>query len=179
MRLSQVTLLLLLSMACASAAKATTLPDACGDDKVKFDVVTQKGKPAPAAPDPDKAQIVFVETMKMTGLCLGCEVTTRVGLDGSWVGANKGASYFTVAVDPGEHHLCADWQSVFGRLKKKVGMAAFTAEAGKVYYYEVKVTRLTVSDEYTNYDLGLTQLSDDEGKYRLKISRLSQFAPHS
>ncbi|MGA2217269.1 MAG: hypothetical protein ABSG51_04235 [Terracidiphilus sp.] len=172
---------LLASMTLAVEAWATTLPDACGNDKVKFDVSTQKDQPAPGAPEPGMAQVVFVETFDQNiGLCIGCKVTTRVGLDGTWVGANKGNSYFALTVAPGEHHVCADWQSLIGKLKQKAGMASFTAEAGRVYYYEVKVKEEEFGggkDSSFEYSLVLTPLSDDEGKYRVKAWELATSTP--
>ena len=60
----------------------------------------------------------------------------RYGVDGAWVGANKGNSYFAVTVDPGVHHLCVSWQSALRQIEEEhVRMAIFTAEAGKVYYF--------------------------------------------
>ena len=65
----------------AQARAKTVLPDACGEDKVKFEVTTQKNQPVPAGPDAGKAQIIFVETVDKinTGQCIACGVVTRVG----------------------------------------------------------------------------------------------------
>ena len=150
-------------------------------------MATQKGQPAPAAPAPGKAQIVFIEEMdNADGKCLHCDATTRFGMDGAWVGANHGNSYFTLAADPGEHHLCVDWQSVFGRLKQKIGLASFTAEPGRVYYFQAKVTVKEISKEYTETvdceaawspntggrttgsKYSILRSEDDTGKYRVK-----------
>ena len=67
-------------------------------------------------------------------------VTTRVGLDGNWVGANHGQSYISFAAEPGEHRVCADWQSSLKGLQKPSGAANLTVEAGKTYYYRSDVT---------------------------------------
>ena len=162
-------------------ARCTTLPDACGDDKTQIDVKTQKNQPVPSAPEEGKAQIIFIEAMDKNLACWSCGTpSSRFGIDGAWVGATKGDSYFTVTVSPGEHHLCADWQSAFGRLKKMVGMADFVAEAGKTYYFEAKVR--IKAHEYgggadasseVDRDLSFTQVGDDEGKYRVKASAQS------
>jgi len=40
--------------------------------------------------------------------------TTRAGVDGEWVGVAEGFSYFIFSVYPGEHHLCASWQTWVG-----------------------------------------------------------------
>ena len=156
-------------------AQATTLPDACGDDKTKFDVSTAKNQPAPAEPAAGKALIVFTESFQQNqGFCIGCKVTTRVGVDGAWVGANRGNSYFTLAVDPGAHHLCVGWQSVFGKLKRQVGLASFTAEPGKVYYFETHVKITSFGEHAGNdYELELAPLNEDEGHYRVKAWELA------
>jgi hypothetical protein len=159
-------------------ARCTTLPDSCGNDKVQFDVKTQKNQPAPAPPQEGKAQIVFIEAMDKNLACWTCgSPTSRYGLDGAWAGATQGNSYFTVDVAPGEHHLCMDWQSAFGRLRQKIGMAEFTAEAGKTYYFEAKVKIKEIGGGNgggdVDRDLNFVQVSDDEGKFRLKASALA------
>ncbi|HEY1767090.1 MAG TPA: hypothetical protein VGG26_05520 [Terracidiphilus sp.] len=154
-------------------SRATTLPDACGGDKIRFDVKTQKNPPALAPPAAGKAQIVFVENFAQNeGFCVDCKVTTRVGVDGAWAGANHGNSYFAYPIDPGEHHLCADWQSNLGSFKKKVGLASLNAEADKVYYYEIKV-RIKRNERTTEQYLDLTPLDPDEGKYLAKIDPMA------
>jgi hypothetical protein len=171
-------MLLCMSLVYVAQARATVLPDSCGDDKVKFDVATKKKQPVPAGPATGKVQIVLIETLDG---CVTCgTATTRFGMDGAWVGANKGSSYFTVEVAPGDHHLCTDWQSDFDFLKQKVGLISFTAEAGKVYYFEAKVAIVTHQDGpgtnsnlVTDRTLALAQLSSDDGKYRVKLSKLS------
>ena len=37
--------------------------------------------------------------------------TVRLGMDGTWTGADNRTSYFVMEVTPGVHHLCASWQS--------------------------------------------------------------------
>jgi hypothetical protein len=88
--------------------------------------------------------------------------------DGGWIGATNGNSYFALTVDPGVHHLCASWQSAFKKIRKNVDLTLFTAEPGKVYYYEAKVT--VTSRESVSF--GISSLNEDEAKYRLTISKL-------
>ncbi len=169
-------MLLCAFLACAGQAQATTLPDACGDDKVKFDFKTEKNQPAPAPPEPGKAQIVFVENEnQMIGPFM--YATVRYGMDGAWVGANKGDSYFTVTVDPGVHHLCASWQSAIHMLKKNIDVAFFTAEPGKVYYFAAQVLVIPTGKNSANYTFGLSQLNEDEGKYRVKAWKRATSKP--
>lgn len=79
--------------------------------------------------------------------------TMRVGVDGNWVGANNGKSYFFFLVDPGEHNLCTEWQSgTFKKSSERVGEAMrLMAEAGKTYYLRLNFgyqrMHLELSDE--------------------------------
>jgi hypothetical protein len=179
MRLKMCALFLGVLLISAAQAGATILPDACGDDRVKFEVKTEKGQPAPPAPPEGKAQIVFVENENhMIGAFM--YATVRFGMDGAWTGANYSNSYFVLNVEPGVHHLCASWQSstVF---KKMIDVASFTAEPGKVYYFaaDVMVTGTgSGKEESNNYDFHLSQLNEDEGKYRVKAWKLSTSKPN-
>jgi hypothetical protein len=178
---------MLVTVAQAPAAmKEPILPDSCGNDKIQFDVKSDKKHAPPAPPADGMAMIVFVETIHETGSCFLCgKPTTRVGVDGKWVGANKGDSYFTVSVAPGEHHICTDWQSDFAKLRAMVGLTKFNAEAGKVYYYETKATMeqrnkgggteqmIGASDR----DLDFKAIDEEEGKYRVKASVYSIATP--
>jgi len=157
-------------------ARATVLPDACGNDKVKFDVSARSNQPAPAPPADGKAQIVFIENENhMIGPFMNA--TVRFGMDGAWAGANNSNSYFTLTVDPGVHHLCASWQSALPMLKKSIDVASFTAEAGKVYYFAAPVTVTPTGNNTANYTFDLSQLNDDEGQYRVKAWKLASSTP--
>lgn len=168
--------LIFVSIALAAQAGATVLPDACGNDKIKFNVSTKKGQPAPAPPPAGKAQIVFVENEnQMIGTMM--YATIRFGIDGAWAGANHNNSYFAVNIEPGEHHVCASWQSSLSMIRKYIGVASITAEAGKIYYFAGNVKVTPVGDNTSNFDFDLTQLSDDEGRYRVKAWRLATSKP--
>jgi len=130
MKLSLRAFFLCASLACAGQAWAATLPDSCGADNVKFDVKTEKHQAAPAGPAEGKAQIVFIENERQM-IGAGMYATVRFGMDGAWVGANYGDSYFALTVDPGVHHLCASWQSSLRSLKKNVDLTSFTAEPSR------------------------------------------------
>jgi hypothetical protein len=167
---------LFLGLALLSAGRAwgTVLPDACGDDKVKFDVSAEKSKTPPASPEGGKAQIVFIENEnRMIGPFM--YATIRYGLDGAWAGANKNNSYFTVLVDPGVHHLCASWQSALPSLKKSIDTASFTAEPGKTYYFAANVRVIPVGENSATFDFDLQPLDEDAGKYRVKAWKLANW----
>jgi Protein of unknown function (DUF2846) len=102
----------------------------CGPMETHFDVKTNKHLHPSAQPQPGKALVYIFEE----DLTSGASPTTRVGLDGKWMGANQKRSYFFFPVDPGQHRLCTNWQATddFARLG---GALNFTAEAGKTYYF--------------------------------------------
>ncbi len=161
----------------ALQARATILPDACGDDKIKFEVSTQSHQPPPAPPAEGKAQIVFIENENhMLGPFM--YATVRFGLDGAWAGANNNNSYFAVDVTPGVHHLCANWQSALPTIKKYIDVASFTAEPGKVYYFAANVKVIPTGENSATYDFSLSQLDDDEGKYRVKAWKVATSTPN-
>lgn len=160
------------SLACVGQVWASTWPDSCGNDRVKFDVKTEEGQPVPAGPAEGKAQIVFIENgNQMIGPFM--HATVRLGMDGAWVGANYGNSYFALTVDPGVHHLCANWQSSMESLQKGLDLTSFTAEPAKIYYFEAQVT----VNSRSSVTFTLSQLNEDEGKYLVKGSKLSTSRP--
>ena len=153
----------LLAAVQAHASDKTILPDACGDDNVRFDVKTEKGQPAPPSAPAGKAQVVFIEDDKVKGGPFTF-YTFRFGMDGEWVGADYGDSFFVINVDPGVHHICVSPQSVTRVLKENVSTVPLTAESGKVYYLVARFKTGLMS---------LTQLNEDEGKYRVKAFKLA------
>jgi hypothetical protein len=169
-------LLLCAAFVPVAQARATTLPDACGDDKVKFDVKTEVSKTAPAPPAEGKAQIVLIENENHR-IGSFMYATVRFGLDGAWAGANSNNSYFTVTVAPGVHHLCASWQSALSGLKKKIDVTSFTAEPGKIYYFAANVMVIPTGDNDANIEFSLSQLNEDEGQYRVKAWKLATSKP--
>ena len=163
-------LFLTASLAFAAQARATILPDAFGDDKIKFDVKAETSKTPPAPPAAGKAQIVFIENENhMVGPFM--YATVRFGLDGVWVGANNNNSYFTLDVAPGVHHLCASWQSALPTLKKNVDVVSFTAKPGKVYYFAAQI--VDTGGKEVPPTIALSQLNEDEGQYRVKAWKLA------
>ena len=92
---------------------------ACGSDAVKFNVKSSEGRPPAPQPEPGKALVYVVEQYERPGNELGTP-TVRVGLDGSWVGANRGTSHLFFPVEAGNRllsglaracHLIASQQS--------------------------------------------------------------------
>jgi hypothetical protein len=154
----------------AGTLHATVLPDACGEEKGDFRVSEQKDATPPGEPEAGKAQVIFANVADRNT----DRLTIRVGMDGSWVGATKGHSYFAVTVAPGVHHLCTNYQGAMGQLKEVVGLTSFTAEAGKTYYFAINAV---TSGAYGNMHktIEFAVLSEDEGKFRVKAGPMSVF----
>src|SRR5271165_503189 len=93
--------------AAISAAEA-----ACGPKGLKFDLKDDNSQHLVGRPEAGKALVYVIQDIG-TVKCIGACLTTIVALDNEWVGANHHNSYFSFAVDPGEHHLCVNWQSHF------------------------------------------------------------------
>jgi hypothetical protein len=113
----------------SAAAVCSNLPNTI------FDVKTDTGEHL-AQPAAGKALVYFLQDD--TNFIARPRPTTRLAVDGAWVGATHSDSYFYFPVEPGEHHLCAIWQA--GGLDPTAGAAAarFTARAGHSYYFRAQ-----------------------------------------
>jgi hypothetical protein len=159
---------ILLVMLFAASASAQVPPvastAACGHENVSFKVKLDESQHTLAQPDPGKARVYFVHDAG-TSITLGYP-TVKLAVDGAWVGANHGNSYFSVSVEPGEHHVCVTLQSSL--VAQRVELAHFTAEAEKVYYYR---TQLVTSRSVEL--LELEPIDSDQGKYLIATFPLS------
>jgi hypothetical protein len=167
---------LLLAIAVSTTPSwASALPASCGDAKTVIDVSTHKHGPATEEPEAGKARVVFIETADKHAQ----PVTTRVAMDGTWVGANQGNSYFESTIDPGEHHVCVDWQLNRRFIKDDAGFDVLKAEPGKVYYFLVKVgwtpsvTMIRSGQPDGEMSLDLSPVNEDEGQYLVLNSKFS------
>ncbi|HEY0702501.1 MAG TPA: DUF2846 domain-containing protein [Candidatus Acidoferrales bacterium] len=100
----------------------------CGAKDIQFEVKTDKKSHPKGQPEPGKALVYVFNTI--TGISPGYP-NSRVGVDGTWVGANHKKSYFYFSVAPGTHNLCTDRQLV----------TTFTAEPGQAYYFVIQFHR--------------------------------------
>jgi hypothetical protein len=178
------------TLSCATPALASNWPAACDKDSIQFKVKTVKNQAAPS-PEAGKALIVFFESVSGD---FASSPMSRFGIDGSWVGANKGASYFAVSVAPGEHNICVVRQSGAKSDRVNVGEAHLNAEAGGVYYYDFIITRtpigspeqkgggglpgspahdMTPKDPETIDSVALIVVDQQEGKHRTNVLPMS------
>jgi len=149
-------------MAQDDAAAARTAAG-CGPSSEMFDVKTTDLKHPAGQPEAGKALVYFFVDYVTAP-------TMRVGVDGKWVGANDGKSYFFFQVEPGEHNVCTEWQSgTFKKSSERIGEAIhLSAEAGKTYY-------LRLNFSYQRMDL---EFSDDaEGHFLMGSSLYATSQP--
>jgi len=145
---------------------------ACGSPNVQFEVKNEKAdkKNSPAQPS-DKALVYVIENQRAG--CFMCDTTTRFGMDGNWLGATKGNSYFSFSADPGDHHLCADLQAVTPG-SETVSLTSFNAEAGKTYYFRARLTDQNNSGRGgVDWALDLEAINGDEGQFLVSSYELS------
>ena len=139
-------------------------PSACGPGDESLKVKLDDAPHAPEPPEPNKARIYFIH--ESGGGPAIAYPTTKIGMDGAWVGANHSVSYFSVSVAPGEHHLCATLQSSF--YSGGFELAHVDAEAGKTYFYR---TRLILSRSVELLELEL--IDSDQGTHLVNSLPLS------
>ena len=110
-------------------AAAARTAAGCGPSQEVFDVKTDDAKHPEGQLENGKALVYFLVDYITAP-------TMRVGVDGQWVGANDGKSYFFFSVEPGEHNVCTEWQSTtFKKSSERVGEAIhLKMEAGQTYY---------------------------------------------
>lgn len=146
---------------------------ACGPSNIPFGVTTKanNGQQPLQRPDPGKALVYVVEDQKFKVMN---DVTTRVGVDGTWVGANRGNSYFSFSLQPGKHHLCTDWLSSFVPNGRLVSLTSFNAESGAVYYLRDRISASPSSrGAGAGASIDLDLVNEDEGKLLVTSSVLS------
>lgn len=175
--MKSVLVLMLLTLSAFAQQESGAAAAACGPGKVKFDVKLDETQHTLAEPEAGKALVYFVQDVGAMNCWGGC-FQTRVGLDGAWVGAVQHNSYFSVPVEPGEHHVCASPQSHFAPANSekyagiRLALAHFTAEAGKVYYFR---TRWFGNQNQELFDMDA--IDADQAKYLIASYPLSVSHP--
>ncbi len=145
---------------------------ACGPMNVQFVVQTFESLPT-AGPDRGNALVYVIEDYRLApGEMIN--PTLRVGLDGAWEGATRATSYLYFSVDPGEHHLCTNWQSSLKRFSQLTGLAHLNAEPGQTYYFRAHIT---LGPGNAQAYLDLERLDPDEGRFLVASFRLSKSHP--
>jgi hypothetical protein len=146
----------------------------CGSSKDGWDVSTTKQPPPAPKPESGKALVYIIQTMVDAPPIGGNKATTRLGMDGNWIGANHGNSYFYFSVDPGEHSLCTDWQSVLYTRSGLVSATDLNAQAGEMYYFRISVRDVT---NYRDGDVEIAPMARAEARLLLQDSQFATSHP--
>lgn len=162
-----------LSLCTLPAFASRDLPDACGSDDVKFNVKADKATPytGGSAPAVGMARIVFIQNLHSSIMMIG-RPTIRIGVDGAWVGALHGKSYFSVELPAGEHHLCGAWQSILKAARKEDHAKSLNLESGKTYFVQYKIEVIS-GDPGSTTLTSLDVMDQDEGKFVVKTLPLA------
>lgn len=163
--------IIILAAGTLAQGQSAPVPAACASKSANFDVKLDESQHALLPPEPGKARVYFIQDLGFVN-CLGSCGTTKIGVDGAWVGANQHNSYFSVTIDAGEHHLCANPQSHFASVTRYVALAHFTAEPGKTYYFR---TRMLGDKDSPAFDLD--QVDSDQAEYLIAAYPLSVSSP--
>ena len=150
---------------------------ACGPYNLEFRIKIDNSQHPLIQPDPSKAVVYVSLDQRFQAIRA---VTARIGIDGAWVGANRGNSYLFFSAAPGEHHLCTDWMSDLLPGGRLVSVANFTAEAGKVYYFRVRTSggpSSYLKDSGRSASIDLEPVNSDEGKLLVASSVWSNSQP--
>ncbi len=148
------------------------MPGSCGPGEIQFTVKTDHTQHSVGKPEPGKALVYVIEEFQISAKTF-VTPTVRVGVDGAWVGANRGASYLSFSVDPGEHHLCASWQSSVRYLSNQYSLTNFSAESGKVYFFRVEPRLESYHDTGDAWSKDLAPVNSDQAEYLIATSPLS------
>lgn len=133
---------------------------ACGPREVRFNVTADKSQHPTPTLENGKALIYVYQ---------GSGGSTRIGVDGKWLGGLRPGGYLFASIDPGEHHLCA--VAHIG-LWNHVSLQHLNAKAGETYYFVAHVVGGVVSDEFA-----ISQWDPDEGKYLVAKAKLNVSHP--
>jgi hypothetical protein len=164
-----VALLLPGSFACGQdIASAPAAKSACGPENVKFKVDLDQSQPPMLNSTSGKAVIYIVQYFPAVQSLI--HYTTRIGVDGAWVGANQNRSYISFMVDPGVHHLCISGQS----RANSIALHRIEAKAGETYYFGVRFSWVEAGGAHF---LEIVPVDEDQGQFILQTSKHSTAHP--
>ena len=167
-------MMFLASLAFAQSQTASPTSAGCGPAEVKFKVLRDQQNHSAVQPESGKALVYLIQDD--TQFLSRPRPTTRVGIDGTWVGATQSKSYFYVSVEPGEHRVCASWQSFVGAdVAHSTAAVHLTAVAAHTYYFVVRNTYQSQPRNPANIEL--VSVDDAQGQLLASESAFSTSRP--
>ena len=141
MKILHVSCVLFSLVASVAHARAAETSGACGADGAQYSVKLLKHHPLTEATSADATRIVFIQT---TDGDFSGDPVTRFAVDGSWVGANKGDSYFAIDVPAGTHKICSTRQGSTNDDPERVHTETVNVATGKTVFVKFTITRSAV-----------------------------------
>jgi Protein of unknown function (DUF2846) len=143
-------LALLATVACAQDDSETLGQSGCGPDQGRFNVKRDTASHPTGTPQPGKALVYVFGDSELDNVFAVGGLITRVGVDGTWVGAYGHKSYMYFSVDPGQHRLCTSQQSSLKtRRDNNASAITFSAEEGKIYYFRTQPSPTALAQSAT------------------------------
>jgi len=145
----------------------------CGPKEVSFQVKVDKNHHATGQVAPQEALIyIFNEETRDSDITYIGAPTIRVGVDGTWVGANSSRSYFFFALPSGEHRLCVAMQGFAGDKYHASAASAIAVDLGKTYYFR------TITERRQKREPGVKLESIDSAEGSLAIANCGLAVSH-
>ncbi len=136
MKVLLLTLLFTISLPLLAQSADGLYGQACGPLGERVAPEPAQG-PAVTAPEPGKALVYVIQRDDHL------RPSTRVGLDGRWVGVLERDAFIPLSVTPGEHHLCVATQN---EKRREPELSHVNAEPGKVYYFVVRYETVALGE---------------------------------
>ena len=134
----------------------------CGPEKSKIVVHRDKNHHPTADTDSSHATVYIIQQDEFHAYVIGA-FPTRYALDGQWFGGNSDNSYFYTSIDPGEHHMCAEWGVDFKHYARPFSLAKINLKSGETYYFRARVVLYSVGGQGER-SITLDPISAEEGK---------------
>ncbi|HVZ18225.1 MAG TPA: hypothetical protein VG897_13970 [Terriglobales bacterium] len=175
-RIGNIILLSIIVFSTTAFAQANLerIQSSCGPSAQQFDVHNSNQK-TPLTADSSKAQVIVVEKFDRKAGEMA-RPTLRIGVDGSWVGATRDNSYLAFLVEPGEHHMCVQWQSSFSGVNQIAAFTQMTAEPGKTYYFMAQV-KYPPKSGGSKMRLSFDAVDQSQGEYLVNTNPVSNPKP--
>lgn len=145
----------------------------CGPRDVMLDVRQTDGAGRPSKQPASGESLVYVVQDVQEQVPANSSLVTRFGVDGRWVGANRGRSYFYMELQPGTHHLCVSGQWTRLRSENSIALRRIIMDNGQVYYVRVRF----LYPAEGGISLGLETVDEDEGRFLVDSSAYSESHP--
>ncbi|HSY92206.1 MAG TPA: hypothetical protein VK812_12585, partial [Candidatus Binatus sp.] len=81
-------IVMLLAVSAFAQRESGPLAAACGPKSISFNAKPDESQHTQAQPEPGKALVYFIQDIGEVNCFGGC-ITTKIGLDGTWVGAHQ------------------------------------------------------------------------------------------